>query len=248
MCWDVAMITSITRRSNNVDAGTLSKKADEDMTSYRIDRTLSHDIALSVLWIYPQNAYELHATNIQFTCAQIQPPGDALNLLQEQKDAMEVAREGDSVLALLTSRDKAPGTWQLMTLGNQALSPSGTVTVKDTTGRYYHRAITEVRMPPRPACNDKMISSCTGSGNGAGQRGDGDGDGNSSEDEEQEGVRTLPSYLQEHISRNASSSGLYSTYDRPASTVPVGLWEKHTKGTGLSLRGARLLMYKLHNI
>jgi hypothetical protein len=60
-------------------------------------------------------------------------------------------------------------------------------------------------------------------------------DNTSDGDSEHEGITSLPSYLQQHISKVTSRSNLQSDSGlcgaTGASKVPVGLWEQHTKGT-----------------
>jgi hypothetical protein len=240
ICWDFAVIT------------TMSVERDTACN------TVMQETPVSVLWAYPQNTYELHASAISFSSNQLRPLTEAVQHFTSQQQALQRIQPGDEVLFnSLGTQSAYSGIYaHAIIVHVQAdrvtISPTRTTSSAQQQSAPVSISLGLLRLPPLPACNDRMVSSAAGAlakpdaaardGFCAGYRSH---DGNSGDsDSEHEGITSLPSYLQQHIARCSSRSslldgGLYSSGGGGgggggtgvgASKVPVGLWEQHTKG------------------
>jgi hypothetical protein len=174
-----------------------------------------------------------------------------MRLFTSQKQALLRIQPGDEVqFYSLDTQSAYSGTYQRaivvrMDADMVTIAPSSATTSALQRAAAVSVSLSLIRLPPLPACNDRMVSSVAVAAKDGSFAGYGSHDENSSgSDSEHEGITSLPSYLQQHISKCASrsslqdSSGLYSSGSSGgcggtgagASKVPVGLWEQHTKG------------------
>jgi hypothetical protein len=232
ICWDFAVITAMSIERDAACNTAIKEKP------------------VSVLWAYPQNTYELHAYALTFSSQQLRPPTEAVQLFTSQQQALLRAQPGDEVLFYTLGTQSAySGTYQRaivvrMDADMVTIAPSSATSAAQQRAAAVSVSLSLIRLPPLPACNDRMVSSAAVAAKDGSFAGYGSHDENSSgSDSEHEGITSLRSYLQQHISKCASrsslqdTSGLYSSVGgggggigAGASKVPVGLWEQHTKG------------------
>jgi hypothetical protein len=240
ICWDFAIVTS------TGSTGNLPSSSDLASTD-----AIQTEAQISILWAYPQSQYELHSSAITFSSQQLRPPPDALLLLTAHQQALRRIQPGDEVLYPVfgTSRESS-GTYQS---ANVVRVGSDFVIIAPSSSAFSQQRVSTVqvplsslRLPPQPACNDNMISATrnrlksTAEKDGiADEESQSNSDNSCDGDSEHEGITSLPSYLQQHISKVTSrsnlqsESGLYGAAG--TSKVPVGLWEQHTKGTATQM-------------
>ena len=266
MCWDLAVVTSITERDNSSVAENATQ-----LVSICLDTLATKATQIvSIAWIRPQNKYELHSAGIEFTPAQLRCPSEALQLLCAQETALCSINNLKNMLYLEHEMGESMGMWypgvvDCPSSGSAAAQQQVTLCSRrsGTGGAYLivTRSLLLAEVCPLPGA--QLAGLVEGEES---QEGDVDcraaADGNSSDTESSEGddiyegVQSLPSYLQLCRSRHASSSSIVSANSDPqwgsAPTAQQGSWERHTKGkyveaTPVLLINVRLawLIYRL---
>lgn len=245
MCWDQCIVTSIKLRTVG-SGGASDSYATQLENVSSIDRTSvdNNEVQLSVMWLHPQSLHEQTSSNITFPLSHTRCPFETA-----QRTNVESFKPGDCVLVLQCKPEPHPGIWLPATV-LQIQHGDSRAEVK-YTGISHSNTISVIvplsslRMAPKPICTsgkspfDPILH--RESDNGVYGRGQGEDSDSVEEDNNvHAGIRSLPSYSQQHVSNciisnhsnNSSSanlSGIYNGAGGP-SKVPVGMWEQHTKG------------------
>ena len=243
MCLDFAIVTLIKNSNNDTEKFETQEKHDQAISSTISDEYLKNsNQILKIFWLRPHSRHELLSHSISFTESQLNIERVSYSL-QNQKQFLKNISIGEKVLYLSLLNDQKYGTWRKGTV-QKILRDGEYVQIEPATkDSSSHDAISSVMLPlkitfiaplPYQKSNETVRNGGSSeSNNNSKIRKIKDSlydDDDGSDDGSNDGIIPLPSLYGAMLANNASAEA--SSAGLSASSYPLGLWERHTKGIG----------------